>query len=151
MASTPPVTASTRRWRRTRTPTSPSFDYKLDSAGKHSLFLRGNLQNDSAERHPAVPGTAAKLGDRWPTTRAWPPVWTGVLTPTLVSTFHYGFTRAGNETTGVLTSPYEWFRGLDTPFGTSTGSARIIPVHTIGNDLSWNKAPTTSASAPSSA
>ena len=64
--------------------------------------------------------------------------WTGVLTPSLVNTLRYGFTRVGQQTTGVLTSPFEWFRGIDTPFGTSTGTTRIIPVHTIGNDLSWN-------------
>ncbi len=64
--------------------------------------------------------------------------WTDVITPNLVSTLHYGFTRAGNQTTGVLTSNYEWFRSLSTPYGTSTGTARIIPVHLIGEDLSWN-------------
>ena len=64
--------------------------------------------------------------------------WTGVLTPALVNTFRYGFTRVGNQQTGVLTSPYEWFRGIDTPYGTTTGTTRIVPVHTLGNDLSWN-------------
>src|SRR5207248_512386 len=65
--------------------------------------------------------------------------WTGVLNPSLVSSFRYGFTRAGNQTTGVLTSPYEWFRGYDTPYGTSTGITRIVPVHNISEDLSWVK------------
>ena len=39
------------------------LDYKIDSAGKHSIFWRGNLQNDSANRHSAVPGAAAEFGD----------------------------------------------------------------------------------------
>src|SRR5262249_750711 len=65
--------------------------------------------------------------------------WTDVLTPTVVSSFRYGFTRGGNETAGILASNYEWFRGLSTPFGTTTGVARIVPVHTFGEDLSWNK------------
>ena len=39
------------------------LDYKLDSVGKHSLFWRGNLQNDSANGSSPVPGTAAELGD----------------------------------------------------------------------------------------
>ncbi len=38
----------------------------------------------------------------------------------------------------MLTSNYEWFRNISTPYGTSTGTARIIPVHLIGEDMSWN-------------
>ena len=64
--------------------------------------------------------------------------WTDVLSPNLVSTLHYGFTRAGNQTTGVLDSDYEWFRGYTTPYATTTGLARIIPVNLIGEDMSWN-------------
>src|ERR1039457_4749354 len=32
------------------------FDYKVDNAGRHSLFLRGNLQNDSQNGTPQFPG-----------------------------------------------------------------------------------------------
>ncbi|HXB67116.1 MAG TPA: carboxypeptidase regulatory-like domain-containing protein [Candidatus Acidoferrales bacterium] len=113
------------------------LDYKLDNAGKHSLFWRGNLQNDSANGTPQFPGqppNSVTLSNN----KGFAAGWTGVLTNSIVNTFRYGFTRVGNQTTGVLTSPYEWFRGIDTPFGTSTGTTRIIPVHTIGNDLSWN-------------
>jgi hypothetical protein len=113
------------------------LDYKLDSAGKHSLFWRGNLQNDSANGVPQFPGqppNSVTLANN----KGFAAGWTGVLTNSIVNTFRYGFTRVGNQTTGVLTSPYEWFRGIDTPFGTSTGTTRIIPVHSIGNDLSWN-------------
>ena len=113
------------------------LDYKLDSVGKHSLFWRGNLQNDSANQAPQFPGlppNSVTLANN----KGFAAGWTGVLTPALVNTFRYGFTRVGNQTTGVLTSPYEWFRGIDTPYGTTTGTTRIIPVHTIGNDLSWN-------------
>jgi hypothetical protein len=114
------------------------LDYKLDSAGKHSLFWRGNLQNDSANGTPQFPGqppNSVTLANN----KGFAAGWTGVLTNSIVNTFRYGFTRVGNQTTGVLTSPYEWFRGIDTPFGTSTGTTRIVPVHTLGNDLSWNR------------
>ena len=33
-----------------------------------------------------------------------------MISPNLVSTLRYGFTRAGNETSGALDSNYEWFR-----------------------------------------
>jgi hypothetical protein len=111
------------------------LDYKLDSAGKHSLFGRGNLQNDSANGTPQFPGqppTSVTLANN----KGLAAGVTSVLRTSLVNTFRYGFTRVGNQTTGVLTSPYEWFRGIDTPFGTTTGTTRIVPVHTIGDDLS---------------
>ena len=53
--------------------------------------------------------------------------WTDVITPNMVSTLRYGFTRAGNQTTGVLGSNYEWFRGISTPFGTTTGADANYP------------------------
>ena len=113
------------------------LDYKLDNAGKHSLYWRGNLQNDSANGTPQFPGqppNSVSLANN----KGFAAGWTAVLSNSFVSTFRYGFTRAGNETTGVLTSPYEWFRGYDTPYGTSTGTTRIIPVHVLSEDLSWN-------------
>jgi hypothetical protein len=117
------------------------LDYKVDQAGKHSLFLRGNLQNDSADngttnapQFPGQPANSVSLAN----SKGLAAGWTGVLTPNLVSTFRYGFTRAGNQNTGVLTSNYEWFRGFDNPFGTSTGLARIVPVHTFSQEFSWN-------------
>jgi hypothetical protein len=117
------------------------IDYKLDQAGKHSLFARGNLQNDSADngttnapQFPGLPANSVSLAN----SKGLAAGWTGVLTPNFVSTFRYGLTRAGTQNTGVLTSNYEWFRGFDTPFGTSTGTTRIIPVHTLSQDFSWN-------------
>jgi hypothetical protein len=115
------------------------FDYHL--ADNHSLFIRGNLQNDSADNGssnaPQFPGRPSN-GVSLANSKGLAAGWTGVLTPKLVSTFRYGFTRAGNQSTGVLTSNYEWFRGFTTPYGISTGTSRIVPVHTIGEDMSWN-------------
>ncbi|MBZ5621181.1 MAG: carboxypeptidase-like regulatory domain-containing protein [Acidobacteriia bacterium] len=113
------------------------LDYKLDNAGKHSLFWRGNLQNDSANGTPQFPGqppNSVTLAN----SKGYAAGWTGVLSPKLVSTFRYGYTRAGNQSTGVLTSNYEWFRGYDSPYGTSTGTTRIVPVHSFSEDLSWS-------------
>jgi len=115
------------------------FDYHL--ADNHSLFIRGNLQNDSADngttnapQFPGLPANSVSLAN----SKGLAAGWTGVLTPNFVSTFRYGFTRAGTQNTGVLVSNYEWFRGYSTPYGTSTGTARIVPVHTLAQDFSWN-------------
>jgi len=115
------------------------LDYRLGN--NHSLFIRGNLQNDSADngstnapQFPGRPANSVSLAN----SKGLAAGWTGVLKPTLVSTFRYGFTRAGTQNTGVLTSNYEWFRGFDTPYGISTGVSRIVPVHTLSQDFSWN-------------
>ncbi len=117
------------------------LDYKLSD--KHSLFWRGNLQNDwadnsasNAPQFPGLPPNSVSLAN----SKGFASGWTAILKPNLVSNLHYGYTRAGTQTTGVLTSNYEWFRGsptLATPYGTSTGLARIVPDHTISEDMSW--------------
>ncbi|HTB13944.1 MAG TPA: carboxypeptidase-like regulatory domain-containing protein [Bryobacteraceae bacterium] len=115
------------------------FDYQANQNNR--LFIRGNLQNDWADngttnvpQFPGLPPNSVSLAN----SKGLAAGWTDVITPNLVSTLHYGFTRAGNQTTGVLTSNYEWFRNVSTPYGTSTGTTRIIPVNLVAEDLSWN-------------
>jgi len=114
------------------------FDYKLDSSGKESLFLRGNLQNDHAAGTPqflGAPPNSTTLSNN----KGMAVGLTSVLKPSLVSTFRYGFTRQGGETTGILGSNYVTFRNIDPISGTNTGLARIVPVHSFTEDLAWSK------------
>jgi hypothetical protein len=112
------------------------FDYHPND--KNSFFIRGNLQNDwgnsTAPEFPGQPPAQVTLAN----SKGLAAGWTDVISPDLVSTLRYGFTRAGNETSGVLDSNYEWFRGFSTPYGTNTSLTRIIPVHLIAEDLNWN-------------
>ena len=62
-----------------------------------------------------------------------------IRVPGLQPAFRFGETRAGGETTGILSSGYTSLRGFDTIQGVSTGTARIIPVHTIDEELAWSK------------
>jgi hypothetical protein len=114
------------------------FDHQLDSAGKHSLFLRGNLQNDGSNGSPQFPGqqpNSVTLANN----KGLAAGWTALLKPTLVSTFRYGLTRVGGETTGILSTPYSYFRGYDNIYGTTTGTARIVPVHNVTQDFGWTQ------------
>ena len=86
----------------------------------------GPITAQQSSAVPGLPANSVSLAN----SKGLAAGWTDVITPNLVSTLRYGFTRAGNETSGVLDSNYEWFRGLSTPYGTNTGTARIIPVHT---------------------
>jgi hypothetical protein len=116
------------------------FDHQIDSAGKHMLFLRGNLQNDhgviASSAAPQFPGqqpNSVTLANN----KGMAAGYTAMLKPNVVSTFRYGFTRAGGETTGILNQSFTYLRGLDRPYGTTTGLARIVPVHNITEDLGW--------------
>jgi len=113
------------------------LDYKIDNAGKHSLFFRGNLQNDSQNGTPEFPGdvpNSVTLSNSKGDAMGY----TTIISPTMVNTLRYGETRAGNQTTGILNSNYTLFRGISGIYGTSTGLTQIVPVHTFSDDLSWN-------------
>jgi hypothetical protein len=112
-------------------------DYTLDSSARNTVFWRGNLQNDNVSRSQQFPGEAAPKG--LDNSKGIATGWTSVITPTLVNTVRYGFTRNGHEETGTLSTPYVSFRGLSTLHSTSTGLARIVPVQQIGDDASWTR------------
>jgi hypothetical protein len=112
------------------------LDYKLTD--NESVFWRGNLQNDHAAGTPQFPGqppnTTTLSNNKGMATGL-----TSVLRPNLVSTFRYGFTRQGGETTGILGSNYVTFRNIDPIVGINTGLSRIVPVHAFSEDMSWSK------------
>jgi hypothetical protein len=113
------------------------LDYKVDNDGKHSLFWRGTLQNDHTAGTPQFPGqppNSTTLANN----KGMATGLTSVLKPNLVSTFRYGFTRQGGETTGIRSSDVVTFRNIDPIIGTNTALQRTVPVHTFSEDMSWS-------------
>lgn len=119
------------------------FDHRIDSEGKHQVFVRGNLQNDSANnlssnnapQFPGQPYNSVSLNN----SKGLGAGYTALLKNNFISTFRYGFTRQGIQTTGVQTTPVTTLRSLSPAYGTSLGLARIVPVHTITEDLAWTR------------
>jgi hypothetical protein len=115
------------------------FDYQINS--KNTVFIRGNLQNDNyangAPEFPGGPPTGVYLNN----SKGLATGLTTIISPSLVSTFRYGFTRAGAENTGVLASSYSdpSYGSLSPLYGTTTGSVNIIPTHDIHEDLVWTR------------
>jgi hypothetical protein len=112
------------------------LDYIVDTAGKHQIFVRGNLQNDHSDGTPQFPGqipSSVSLSNN----KGLATGYTWVFRPNMVSTFRYGFTRQGGESTGLLNSPFTSFRGYDTIYATGTNTVRFVPVHTFSEDFSW--------------
>lgn len=114
------------------------FDYALDAGGRHSLFWRGNLQNDRSMGAPQFPGEpAASVGLN--NSKGLAAGYTGILRPNLIATLRYGLTRPGSESTGVQTASMVTFRNIDSRYAQSKGSRQFIPVHHTTQDLNWIK------------
>lgn len=114
------------------------FDWQVDNAAKHVVFVRGQLQNDSQDGLPQFLGQAP-ASVTLVNAKGIAVGYTATFSSNLVSNFHYGFTRAANETTGVLNGNFASFRGLSTIFPTTTGTVHKIPVQYFAEDLAWNK------------
>lgn len=113
-------------------------DYLLDSSSKHTLFVRGNLQNDNEQGMPQFPGQPAN-SVTLRNNKGIAVGLTSLFRSNLISNFRYGLTRAGGETTGIAKFSATTLRGLDMPVGLSRGASTIIPVHTIAEDMNWIK------------
>jgi hypothetical protein len=112
------------------------FDWAVDNAGKHTVFFRGQLQDYWKNNSPEFPGqdpASVSLDN----SKGIAIGYTATLRPNLVSTLRYGLTRYGSETTGVLTGNYAYFRNISTILPTTTDSARIIPAHSVSEDVAW--------------
>jgi Carboxypeptidase regulatory-like domain len=113
------------------------LDYQINS--KNSLFWRGNLQNDNyaiqGPQFPGQPPNSVYLNN----SKGYAAGLTSVLTPALVNTLRFGYTREGVQTTGVVSSPYVVLNSMDNPYGTTTGTSQLIPTYDIHDDVVWNK------------
>lgn len=114
------------------------FDYRIDEAGNHNAFIRGNLQNDNDTAAPQFPGQAPN-DTNLENSKGLAVGLTSVLRPNLVNNFRYGFTRQGLENTGVSRVTQVAFRGLSDPFGLNRSFTRITPVHNWTDDITWTK------------
>ncbi len=110
------------------------FDYNLSD--KHTLFWRGNLQNDHASGVPQFPGDPpASVGLN--NSKGLAVGWNWVAKANLISTFRYGFTRQGGESTGIQNASAVTFRNLAERFALTRGISRILPVHNVAQDFTW--------------
>lgn len=115
------------------------IDYQADN--KNQFFVRGNLQNDhetTASGIPQFPGEAPS-SVYLENSKGMAAGWTSAISPSLISTFRYGFTRQGVQTTGSLDAAYAYLNSITPLYATSTGLADIIPVNDFHEDMVWTK------------
>lgn len=113
-------------------------DFNIDKAGKHTLSLRSTLADNSEDdvlaQFPGLPSQAQRVDQ----SKGFSSRYTTVLTPTLVNTFNYGYTRLKNVTTGAPgPSLAFYFANPETSFPRALN--RIAPVHNFVDDATWTK------------
>ena len=114
----------------------PRLDYKITADGKHSLFWRGALQNLNSPEAPFLPGSQP---EQTVTDHSKGSVvgYTAVFSPTMVNTFHWGFTRQSTGIVGDANQTWNLFYGLDQ--GIVYSHSAQVPTHDLLDDFSWVK------------
>jgi hypothetical protein len=113
------------------------MDFNLDTAGKHTLMLRGTLADNANDTSLAqFPGQAA-AAKSLDNSRGLAARYTTVISPRMVNVFSWGYTRLGTQSTGTdLVVPTFFFANLA---ATPRASTRISPTQNLVNDLTWTK------------
>src|SRR3984885_7298722 len=114
------------------------LDWNVTSNGKHTLFWRGNLQNDREPTAPAFPGQPPQTV-ALTNSKGFALGYTFLITSNLVNDVRYGLTRQGADTAGASNAPIIYFSEVAQPVSTSRSTAFIIPVQNLTDNLSWTK------------
>ena len=114
-------------------------DYKITTNGNHSLFLRGNLQNDSEATPPQFPGQPPFSYDT-ANSKGIAAGYTAILRPTLINSFRWSLIRQGTGTSGLNSRPFVDFRTLSGISGLGSQSEFVnVPVNNFVDDVTWTK------------
>jgi hypothetical protein len=125
------------------------LDYKITTNGNHSLFFRGNLQNDheaTPPQFPAFTNAAGAFPSQSPfsidtaNSKGIAVGYTAILRPTLINNFRWALIRQGTGSSGLNSKPYIHFRTLTDSVGLGSQSEYVnVPVHNIVDDITWTR------------
>lgn len=112
------------------------FDYNLTADGHHSIFWRGSLEglrtNLLGAQFPGAPAAQDLLNN----SRGFSVQYQGQLSPTLVNTARYGFTREGIALSGANGPSFDVRDFTDVQDFGARLTSHAVPVHEINDDLS---------------
>ena len=117
------------------------LDYRLDSAGKHNLSVRGTLADNTQDQILAqFPGQSPASTER-DNSKGISIRYTAILTPRLINSFTYGLTRLGQQFSGVAGTGFEFeptaLSSLENFNARAKG--RTNPLHNFSDDVTWTK------------
>src|SRR5579859_2341394 len=122
-------------------------DYHLTADGKHTLFWRGGLNDLRNPGAPFLPGKYQTLpGELDPSapmqtisnhSKGFVVGYTAILNPTMVNSFHWGFTRQSFWVVGNTNQQWNEFLGLDQ--GINFSHNFQLPLHNFVDDFTLTK------------
>lgn len=115
------------------------IDYNITRDAKHRISVSGAVRNDANDTlgAPFLPGEAPSNA-MVNYSKGIIVNYSGVLSPTLVNNFRYGFVRESLGNIGNSNQAWVFFRGLNDQSGAVTRSSSFQrPVNTFADDLSW--------------
>ena len=114
------------------------FDWNVTQSGNHSLFWRGNLQDDDEPTAPAFPGQPPSMSTLT-NSKGFAVGYSAVITPNLVNSLRYGLTRQGVDDAGISNQPQIYLAAVAQPQAFTRSTSAIIPVQNLVDDVSWTK------------
>jgi len=115
------------------------LDFKLNASGTHSLFVRGNLQNDHESQPPQFPGQPP-YDFLTNNSKGIAVGYTALIRSNLINNFRYAFIRQGLGTGGLNNQDFVTFRGLDdTQALFSQTILTNVPVNNFVDDVAWTR------------
>jgi hypothetical protein len=117
------------------------MDFILDSAGKHTLSVRGTLSNSNQDQPSALaqfPGQGA-ASELLNNSKGIAATYTAILTPTLINSLVYGYTRQGLAYSGTTGDSFSLAPLDELQNFAARGNGRILPVQNVVDTLTWTK------------
>jgi hypothetical protein len=114
------------------------LDWDITGSGKHTVFWRGNLQNDHEPGGPQFPGQPGS-NKLLTNSKGFAAGYTALLTSNLVNNLTFGLTRQGLSNAGLLSGPYVTLQDLTPLQATTDSNYTIAPVYNLTDNLSWTE------------
>jgi hypothetical protein len=114
------------------------LDWDIAGNGKHTVFFRGNLQNDhepGGPQFPGQPGSNTLLTN----SKGFAAGYTVLLTNNLVNNLAFGLSRQGFSNAGLLSGSYVTLQDLTPLQATTSSNYTITPVYNLVDNVSWSK------------
>lgn len=108
------------------------LDYNINDS--HTLFFRGNLQQDNTLSAPSVLGGIPN-SKGYGNTRGLAAGHIWVINKHMINNFRYGWVRYGNQSQGAVTGPYITFAEFTLKTPTSTSSTALEDTNNFVDDF----------------